>query len=221
MDPDFKTLVFDIKLENVLVGAENNEEHIKIENIKKECFEFEENIWEAKANEANIKEEPLDIKDDQLYIKTEKCPILSSFDHLYAKTQDNSLKHDHCYCRGMVGVTKSKRVQKIHYPFMAKDIFQSPVENFNGMMTRLESSERDEFLARKTRIPVMVVDIINSPWSSFHELMDQPELSPGQIKVCHDIRRRGKNKAAARNCRKRKMDTIDELQSQVDQVCKI
>ena len=191
-------------------------------------------MWDA--NEAKIKEEPLDIKDNQLYIKTENFPILSSFDHLYVKTENgsthnsfdhlyvktrdcsylNSLEHDHCYCRG---VTKVKRVQKIHYPFMAKDIFRSPVESFNGMMTRLESNERDEILARKTRIPLIVVDIINSPWSSFHELMDQPELSPGQIKVCHDIRRRGKNKAAARNCRKRKMDTIDELQSQVDQVC--
>ena len=120
--------------------------------------------------------------------------------------------------RGMVGVTKVKRVQKIHYPFMAKDIFRSPVESFNGMMTRLESNGRDEILARKMKLPFEVADIINSPWDSFNMLMDQPELCPEQIKVCHDIRRRGKSKVSARNCRKRKMDTINELQSQVDQV---
>ena len=78
---------------------------------------------------------------------------------------------------------------------------------------------RDEILARKMKLPFKVVDIINSPVDSFNELLTRPGLSPEQIKVCHDIRRRGKNKVAARNCRKRKMDTIDELQSQVDQVC--
>ena len=39
-----------------------------------------------------------------------------------------------------------------------------------------------------------------------------------QVKLCRDIRRRGKNKVAAQNCRKRKLDTIEELQSQVGQV---
>ena len=49
--------------------------------------------------------------------------------------------------------------------------------------------------------------------------LTRPGLTADQIKLCHDIRRRGKNKVAARNCRKRKMDTIEELQNQVDQVC--
>ena len=223
MDPDFRTLVFDIKLKDILVGAENNEEHIKIENIKQEYFEVEENM--SDANEAKIKEEPLDIKDNHPYIKTENCPILSSFDHMYAKTQDGPylkfLEHDHCYCRGKVGVTKVKRVQKIHYPYKAKDIFRSPVESFNGMMIRLESNVRDEILASKTRLPFQVVDILNSPVDSFNMLMNHPELSPEQVKVCHDIRRRGcrtrlANKVDTRNCKEREMDTIDELHRQLE-----
>merc|ERR1712107_388440 len=52
----------------------------------------------------------------------------------------------------------------------------------------------------------------------FNDMLTKPGLSSDQVKLCHDIRRRGKNKVAARNCRKRKMDTIEELQSQVDQV---
>ena len=46
----------------------------------------------------------------------------------------------------------------------------------------------------------------------------RPGLSSEQLQLCKDIRRRGKNKVAAQNCRKRKMDTIEELQHQVDQV---
>ena len=61
-------------------------------------------------------------------------------------------------------------------------------------------------------------DIINSPVDVFNDMLTKPGLSSDQVKLCHDIRRRGKNKVAARNCRKRKMDTIEELQSQVDQV---
>ena len=67
-------------------------------------------------------------------------------------------------------------------------------------------------------MPFSVHDIINSPVDVFNELLTRPGLTGDQVKLCHDIRRRGKNKVAARNCRKRKMDTIEELQSQVDQV---
>merc|ERR1719446_853750 len=90
----------------------------------------------------------------------------------------------------------------------------------SGERTRAESSARcrDEILARKMKLPFKVADIINSPVDSFNELLTRPGLSAEQIQLCHDIRRRGKNKVAARNCRKRKMDTIEELQHQVDQV---
>ena len=102
MDPDYKTLVFDIKLEDILVGGENNEmQHIKIENIKKECFEVEENMWEA--NEAKIKKEHLDLKDDQLHVKTEteNGLTLNSFDHLYVKTENFPTLNffDHLYMK--------------------------------------------------------------------------------------------------------------------------
>jgi len=77
---------------------------------------------------------------------------------------------------------------------------------------------RDEKLARKIGLPFSVSEIINSPVDSFNELLARPGLTSEQIQLCRDIRRRGKNKVAAQNCRKRKMDTIEDLQAQVDQV---
>ena len=43
-------------------------------------------------------------------------------------------------------------------------------------------------------------------------------LSEEQINTCRDIRRRGKNKIAAQNCRKRKVDQITNLAEEVDAV---
>jgi len=41
-------------------------------------------------------------------------------------------------------------------------------------------------------------------------------LTEDQLMLCRDIRRRGKNKVAAQNCRKRKMDLISQLEDQVN-----
>ena len=43
-------------------------------------------------------------------------------------------------------------------------------------------------------------------------------LSEEQINTCRDIRRRGKNKIAAQNCRKRKVDQITNLAVEVEAV---
>ena len=72
--------------------------------------------------------------------------------------------------------------------------------------------------ATQMGLPIQVKDIIDLPMDEFNDLLSKHELTEEQLTLCRDIRRRGKNKVAARNCRKRKMDTIDELQSQVDQV---
>merc|ERR1719431_1359713 len=88
-----------------------------------------------------------------------------------------------------------------------------------GMESSFMSSRcRDEKLAKKLGLPFSVADVINSPVDTFSEMLARPGLTAEQSQLCRDIRRRGKNKVAAQNCRKRKMDTIEELQSQVDQV---
>lgn len=46
----------------------------------------------------------------------------------------------------------------------------------------------------------------------FNDLLSKNELSEEQLNVCRDIRRRGKNKVAAQNCRQRKLEQIEELQ---------
>lgn len=69
-------------------------------------------------------------------------------------------------------------------------------------------SNRDERRARAMKIPFSNEKIVNLPVEEFNELLAKHQLSEAQLALVRDIRRRGKNKMAAQNCRKRKLDTI-------------
>ncbi|KAK0151309.1 Endoplasmic reticulum membrane sensor NFE2L1 [Merluccius polli] len=78
-----------------------------------------------------------------------------------------------------------------------------------------KQSSRDERRARAMKIPFSNEKIINLPVEEFNELIAKHHLSEAQLALIRDIRRRGKNKMAAQNCRKRKLDTILNLEQGV------
>ncbi|XP_063069445.1 nuclear factor erythroid 2-related factor 2a isoform X2 [Engraulis encrasicolus] len=75
---------------------------------------------------------------------------------------------------------------------------------------------RDEQRARALQIPFPTDLIINLPVDDFNELMSKHQLNEAQLALVRDIRRRGKNKVAAQNCRKRKMENIVGLEFDLD-----
>ncbi|XP_053209507.1 endoplasmic reticulum membrane sensor NFE2L1-like [Panonychus citri] len=77
------------------------------------------------------------------------------------------------------------------------------------------SVTRDEKRAKALNIPIPAEEIINLPIDEFNEHLAKYDLNETQIALIRDIRRRGKNKVAAQNCRRRKMDQIIDLQSEV------
>lgn len=70
------------------------------------------------------------------------------------------------------------------------------------------------------QIPMPVTEIINLPMDEFNERLSKYDLSETQLSLIRDIRRRGKNKVAAQNCRKRKLDQIICLADEVNEVKK-
>ncbi len=76
-------------------------------------------------------------------------------------------------------------------------------------------SNRDERRARAMDLPFSNEKIINLPVEEFNELLAKHHLNEDQLSLIRDIRRRGKNKMAAQNCRKRKLDTILKLEQGV------
>lgn len=75
---------------------------------------------------------------------------------------------------------------------------------------------RDEQRAKALKIPLSVSMIINLPVDDFKELLSKHHLNDAQMALVQDIRRRGKNKVAAQNCRKRKMENIVGLEGELD-----
>ncbi|KAG7466849.1 hypothetical protein MATL_G00146740 [Megalops atlanticus] len=76
-------------------------------------------------------------------------------------------------------------------------------------------SSRDEQRARALQIPFAVDTIVNLPVDDFNEMMSRQQLNEAQLALVRDIRRRGKNKVAAHNCRKRKMENITGLEAEL------
>jgi len=61
-----------------------------------------------------------------------------------------------------------------------------------------------------------IQDIIELPIEEFNDLLSRHPLTEEQLIMCRDIRRRGKNKVAAQNCRRRKSDQIEELRKRLE-----
>ncbi|XP_023147071.1 transcription factor NF-E2 45 kDa subunit isoform X1 [Amphiprion ocellaris] len=77
---------------------------------------------------------------------------------------------------------------------------------------------RDERRAMALKIPFPMEKIINLPVDDFNELLTQYTLTDTQLALVRDIRRRGKNKVAAQNCRKRKLESIIHLERELNQL---
>ncbi|XP_049919786.1 transcription factor NF-E2 45 kDa subunit isoform X1 [Epinephelus moara] len=77
---------------------------------------------------------------------------------------------------------------------------------------------RDERRAMALKIPFPMEKIINLPVDDFNELLTQYSLTDSQLALVRDIRRRGKNKVAAQNCRKRKLESIIHLERELNQL---
>lgn len=111
--------------------------------------------------------------------------------------------HDHSYASP----------PPLTYPH--KSIKEEPLSDEEG--PRLEDRElsRDEVRARAMCLPFSVLQIVNMPVEEFLDVLETHGFSADQVTLLRDIRRRGKNKLAAQNCRKRKLDAITGLQEEV------
>lgn len=82
--------------------------------------------------------------------------------------------------------------------------------------TGFEEPSRDEQRMQAMGLPFSAPQIVNMPVEDFLELLEGQRLSTSEVTLLRDVRRRGKNKLAAQNCRKRKLHAILGLQTEVE-----
>lgn len=79
--------------------------------------------------------------------------------------------------------------------------------------------QQDDELLRRSNIPLTVADITQSTTEEYNRhLARLSHLTTEQTHIIKDIRRRGKNKIAAQNCRKRKANSVEVLLEEVDEL---
>lgn len=128
----------------------------------------------------------------------------------------NGLMHNHTY----LATGNSEEDSLIHHPYSYKNKLKKMLKNMkksDGGKSEKHAS-RDEQLLRENDIALSLQQIVDTNADEFNDLIREYALSNEQITVAKDIRRRGKNKVAAQICRKRKLDSIDTLKDNVQQL---
>ncbi|XP_034560827.1 nuclear factor erythroid 2-related factor 3 [Notolabrus celidotus] len=125
--------------------------------------------------------------------------------------ESESVWHDHSY-------SSTALLNPPAVTFPHKGIKEEPLSDDEGPFLDERDMSRDEVRARAMFIPFSVLQIVNMPVEEFLEVLDGHGFSPEQVTLLRDIRRRGKNKLAAQNCRKRKLDAITGLQEEVERL---
>lgn len=82
-------------------------------------------------------------------------------------------------------------------------------------ITETKMWSRDQRRAQALKVPFSNELIVNLPVEEFNDLLANYQLNEEQLTLIRDIRRRGKNKIAAQNCRKRKLDMLLGLKDNV------
>ncbi|EFP07260.1 CRE-SKN-1 protein [Caenorhabditis remanei] len=99
-------------------------------------------------------------------------------------------------------------------PSPSRSPHSSKINRVMNVATRKRGRQsKDEQLAAENALPVTAHQISEMSLSELQQVLKQDDLSEYQRQLIRKIRRRGKNKVAARTCRQRRTDRHDKVSS--------
>ncbi|XP_022081666.1 nuclear factor erythroid 2-related factor 1-like isoform X2 [Acanthaster planci] len=119
-------------------------------------------------------------------------------------SKPENVKHNHTYASSSSSPTSTRSSNSSKSSSTKKD------------KQNVVKLSRDEKRARSLKVPVPIDKIINLPVDAFNDMLKKYELNDAQLTLIRDIRRRGKNKVAAQNCRKRKINALVSVEVNID-----
>lgn len=139
----------------------------------------------------------------------------------------SSIDHDHHYCSSSDNVVEVEVSSSPANSYDDRKIMPMPVfksssikrsvadDDDDELDEYLLASSKDEELATKLQLPITATDIINMSAARFSKLLKDPSFTSSQTDLIRKIRRRGRNKVAAQNCRQRRLDDLQQLSTEV------
>lgn len=140
-------------------------------------------------------------------------------DFNYQPSNTNHIQHNHTYSQQhsqqqhpqpqKSSLSNPKSIRQEMLPGPHKSSKSAAMSHSRG------PTSRDQKRLRELNVPMTMSQIIDSSVEEFNELVRKYPLPESHMRLIRDIRRRGKNKVAAQNCRKRKLNVIGTLEEEV------
>jgi len=186
-------------------NATNDDEAKILNTFKQEKIEYENsNIHENNYQSSR-------------FISTLNLPQMAPVEEMSAAMR--GLQHNHTYLDGLKAADESETFHPYSYKNKLKKMMKNmDTEEANSLR---QQESRDQLLLQENNIMASLSQVVDSNADDFNELVKELQLTAEQLTIIKDIRRRGKNKVAAQICRKRKIDSIESLKEDVDQLTEI
>jgi hypothetical protein len=118
---------------------------------------------------------------------------------------------------------KTEEDSEVYHPYSYKNKLKKMLKNLKNSSANSsrQQESRDQVLLQENNILLSIDSIVESSADEFNDIVSTFKLNSEQLSIVKDIRRRGKNKVAAQICRKRKIDSIDSLKEDVENLNEI